>query len=223
MDNKGSASGVQQLIHRLREQGVEEGKKQADELLEESRHRALALLEDAKKSAEKLRVDAQAEADKIKQATDAALSLALRDASLKLREEVQHRFAAELKNLVSKHVRDEDFLKQALLEVTRQSLPADADGQRRVLLPASVLSEEDLRKNASELENGSLTQFAVTLAQDVLGRGIDIVPATDNRPGLRVEMKDGDIRVDATDQSLTQFLLKHLMPRFRVLMEGMAS
>ncbi|MBY0585647.1 hypothetical protein K2X85_00625 [bacterium] len=220
--DKNASHGVQQLIDRLKGEGVDAGQKQADSLLNEARSRATHILEQASEKAKQLTAEAEKESTRLRQSAEASLKLALRDTTIKLREEVVDRFAKELQQLVSHELNQPDFLRQALLEVTRQSVPADAH-QMKVILPAGAVSNDDLRKNPDELENGSLSQFASKLAKDVLSKGIEIATSDDRRSGLRIELAGSDVRVEATDQAITQLLLKHLTPRFRALMEGMAS
>jgi V/A-type H+-transporting ATPase subunit E len=219
---KNASHGVQQLIDRLKGEGVDAGQKQADALLNEARARATHILEQATEKAKQLTADAEKEASRLRQSAEASLKLALRDASLKLREEVIDRLAKELRQLVSHEVRQPEFLKQALLEVTRQAVPTDA-GSMRVVLPAEVVSVDDLRKDPHELESGSLSQFASSLAKEVLSKGIVLASSDQLRSGIKIELAGSDVRVEATDQAITQLLLKHLTPRFRALMEGMAS
>lgn len=221
MEHKQS-SGVQQLINRLRDEGVHEGEKQREQLLQEAKAKATAMLEQAGADAKRIREQSQAEADKIRSASEAALQLAVRDAAMKLREEISNRLASELRELVARQLESSDFLKKALLEVTRRSSPDASQGRTRVLLPDKVLRVEDLRQDPEELENGSLTAFAVKLAKEVLSRGIEIAPGPDNRPGIRIDLVDQDIRIDMTDEAVSQLLLKHLTPRFRALMAGLA-
>ncbi len=220
--DKNASHGVQQLIDRLKGEGVDAGQKQADALLGEARARATHILEQATEKAKQMTLDAEKEAARTKQSAEAALKLALRDASLKLREEIIDRLAKELRELVSHELRQPDFLKQALLEITRQAVPTDG-GKMKVLVPAEVASVDDLRKNPSELEQGSLSQFASSLAKDVLSKGIELAASNDKKAGIKVELAGSDVRIEATDQSITQLLLKHLTPRFRALMEGMAQ
>jgi V/A-type H+-transporting ATPase subunit E len=220
--DKNASHGVQQLIDRLKGEGVEAGQKQADTLLQEARTRATHILEQAAEKAKQMTEQAEKESAQLRKSAEAALKLALRDATLKLREEIIDRFAKELRQLVGRELRQPDFLKQALLEITRQAVPADTSGMK-VLLPAEVATIDDLRRSPDELQTGSLSQFASSLAKDLLAKGIELVPTDDRRAGVRVELAGNDVRVEATDQALTQLLLKHLTPRFRALMEGMAS
>lgn len=220
MNTTQSTSGVQGLIDRLREQGVAEGHRQAADLLEEARSRATHMIEQATAKSDSMRKEAEQESRQMQQAAQAALGLALRDTTLKLREEIYGKFAAELKRIVEREIADPSLIRQTVEDIVRQAVPGGATAGLKIVLPASVATAEDLRKNPQELEQGSLSQWAATLAQEALSKGIDLLPATDSSPGIRVELAGGDVRIDATDQAITQLLLKHLMPRFRALMEG---
>lgn len=223
MSAKESSSGVKKLIERLREQGVEEGEKQKDKLLQEASAKAAEMLEKAEREAEEVRQKAQADADRVRAASEAALSLAVRDAAMKLREEISERVAAELRQLVAREMSDGELLKQVLLEVARRAAPDPSQGKVRVLVPDVALGVDELRDDAKETAESPLTQLAASLGREMLARGIEVAPGPDNRPGIRIHLVDTDVVIDLTDEAVTQLLLKHLMPRFRALLAGLIS
>lgn len=223
MAAKDSSSGVKKLIERLREQGVEEGEKQKERLLQEASAKAAEMLADAEREAAELRQKAQADADRVRAASEAALQLAVRDAAMKLREEIAGRVAGELRQLVARQMSDGELLRQVLLEVARQAAPDPAQGKFRVLLPRVPLGVDELRDQAKETEQSALTALAAGLGREALARGIEVAPGPDDRPGIRIHLVDKDVVIDLTDEAVTQLLLKHLMPRFRALLAGLVS
>ena len=62
------SSGVQELIDRLRERGVEEGKEQAEQLLADVRQQAAQMLDQARQEAAETLQNAREEADNIRAA-----------------------------------------------------------------------------------------------------------------------------------------------------------
>ena len=70
------ASGVQDLIARIRDDGVQEGQARADEIVAEARREASRLLAEARAEAEETQRKASAEIESFKNAALEALNLA---------------------------------------------------------------------------------------------------------------------------------------------------
>ena len=56
--NNVNASGVQDLVNRLREDGIAEGRREAELLVEDARRKAAMIVEQAETEAAKIRADA---------------------------------------------------------------------------------------------------------------------------------------------------------------------
>jgi V/A-type H+-transporting ATPase subunit E len=105
------SAGVEDLITRLRDQGVAAGKTEADRLVQEAKDKAAALLQDAETQAKAVLQKAHSEADALRQAGQEALELAFRDTVIALRSELSRRFAGEVQRLV----REEEQLENGTL------------------------------------------------------------------------------------------------------------
>lgn len=219
MVNSKESSGVEQLIQRLREQGVEEGKAQADAVLEEGRHRAEQRLADARREADEMVRQARETAEQTRVAGEEAVQLAMRDAMLRLKSELVEQFADRIRRLVTQELEDPDFLKQLVLEVSRRAAPAD--GQRAtVLLPKDVVGLEQLRRHPEEVKEGTLSHFVASVTKDMLRDGLEIASRDDALAGIRIRLEDEDLEIELTDRAVADLLLRHLIPRFRAIMEG---
>jgi V/A-type H+/Na+-transporting ATPase subunit E len=212
-------SGVQELINRMRTEGVSKGQEESDRLVAEARRDSMQILDDAKREAGAIRSAARAEAEHLRKNAEDALRLAARDAVLALNEAIRSDFVAKVRRLVSHTMQDRSFLERLILEVARRAIPDDAGKSVEVLLPADVITYEELKRNPQELAENSLSRFVLQLSGDVLREGLTFAPAEDERPGLRVQLKDEDVEIDLTDQALTDLLMEHLSPRFRALMD----
>jgi V/A-type H+-transporting ATPase subunit E len=213
------SSGVEQLIQRLREQGVAEGKSQADELLEQTRRRAEQRMDEARREAEDMVQQAREEARQTKQAGEEAVRLAVRDAILRLKSELVERFSDRVRRLVTRELEDKEFLKQLILEVGRRAAPP-ADKPAKILLPKDVVGLEQLRRNPEEVKEGTLSHFVVTVTKEILREGLDIGSRDDDTAGIRIQLQDDNLEIDLTDRAVAELLLRHLVPRFRAMMEG---
>ncbi len=222
MSDKERSSGVQELIDRLREQGVEEGKEEADQLVADARRRAADMLDQARREADEIVQNTREEADRLRAAGEDALRLAGRDAMLALKEEVSDQFGGQVRRLVSACLRDEQFMQRLILEIAGRAAPKETE-RIELLLPEDVVSPKDLEGQTKEVKEGTLSHFVLGLAGETLREGVTCAVAADNTPGVTVRLVDEDIEINFNQQALTQFLLRHLLPRFRALMHGIAS
>ena len=219
MANPKESSGVEELIGRLRQQGVEAGQAQADELMEQTRLRAEQRLDDARREADALLQKADEEASQTRRAGEEAVRLAVRDAMLSLKSEVVEQFADRVRRLVTRELKDGDFLKQLILEVGGRSAPA-ADQPAKLLLPEDVFGLEQLRRDPEEVKEGTLSHFVATVTKGMLREGLEIGTRDDQAAGIRIRLQEEDIEIELTDQAIAELLLRHLVPRFRAIMEG---
>lgn len=213
------SSGVDELIGRLREQGVEEGKAQADALMEQTRLRAEQRLDDARREAESLLQQAREEADQTRRAGEEAVQLAVRDAMLRLKSEMVEQFADRVRRLVTRELKDGDFLRQLILEVGGRCSPA-SDQTAILLLPEDVVGLDQLRRDPEEVKEGNLSHFVATVTKDMLREGLEIGTKDDQSAGIRIQLIEEDIEIQLTDQAIAELLLRHLVPRFRAIMQG---
>lgn len=216
--DKPGASGVQELIDRLRDEGVAKGRSEADAMVAAARDEAARILDQAKREAEQTCSKARDEAEHLKQNAEEALRLAARDAVIALNEALRTDFIATVRRLVSHTMQDRSFLERLILEVARRAMPDDAKNVE-VLLPDDVVTYEELKKNPQDLAENSLSRFVLELSADVLREGLTFAPAEDERPGLRIRLKDEDVEIELTEEAVADLLMEHLAPRFRALME----
>ncbi|MGN6135824.1 MAG: hypothetical protein ACTHOU_15155 [Aureliella sp.] len=213
------ASGVQELIDRLRHDGVVKGRSEGDAVLATARAEAVRILDDAHTQAEAIRAAAQAEAERLRITAEEALRLAARDAVLALGEALRTDFLSKVQRLVSHTMRDRSFLERLILEVARRAMPEGSGGSTEILLPADVVTAEELQKDPHDLAENSLSRFVLELSGDVLREGLTFGQAEDERPGVRIQLKDEAVEIDLTDAAVAGLLMDHLTPRFRALME----
>ncbi len=212
--------GVQALIERLRAEGVEAGRQEAEEILAKARAQAERILADAQAEAERLVAQARQTQAQLESATRQALALAMRDAKLRLREELSAAFDHALAGLLRQIMNPVPFLEQLVLHVAGavgQSLPA---GPATLLLPPQPTTLEELRRTPEPVHPGTLTHVALGVLQEMLRQGIEIKPGRGFEAGLHVMLEEQGIVVDLSDAAVSEFLSAHLRPRFRLLLEG---
>jgi V/A-type H+/Na+-transporting ATPase subunit E len=96
-----ASSGVEALIDRLRQQGVQAGRAEADTILAEARRRAAHIVHEAEAQAEQLLEVARKESRALQTGGEEALRIAMRDTVLRLKAELSERFSAEVRRLIA--------------------------------------------------------------------------------------------------------------------------
>jgi V/A-type H+-transporting ATPase subunit E len=223
MTEKERSSGVQELIDRLREKGVEEGQEQADQLLGEARRKASETVEKARQEAAEILQRAREEADRLRAAGEEALRLAGRDAVLALKEDVSEQFSNQVRRLVSHQLRDEKFIERLILQIAGRAVPKDTEQPMELLLPEDMAPPEQKGLQAKGAKEGAVGQFVLGLAGDMLREGVTLAAAADNTPGVTIRMLKDDVEITFNEKAVTEFLLRYLLPRFRNIMTGIVQ
>ncbi|WP_254948278.1 hypothetical protein [Cyanobium sp. N.Huapi 1H5] len=218
------ASGVEELIARLRDQGVEKGRSEAEGLVQEARATAAATVAQAEAQARSIVERARAEAESLQTSGRQALELAFRDASLSLKAQLSERFTGEVRQLVGEEQEKQEILERMILEIVGALRPeADQSQQVEVLLPRRVAGLAELSQHPEELEQGILSRFVRLTARGLLREGVSFGVAKGPDAGLKLRLVDREVVLDLTDAAIAQTLLAHLQPRFRALLEGVVK
>lgn len=219
VDKSKAASGVEALIDRLREQGVEKGQQEAEALLEEAQRRARWLVDQARQQADDMRENARKEAEKLQKSGEDALKIAARDVQLQLKENLSRMFADRVRVMVSEELKDKAFLQQLLTELVCQNRDQGAMKQgAEVILPEHFIGLDELRSNPQAYRQGKLSTFVEKRLGEQLIDGIEF--DIGKHEGLLIRFNGDDSEIDLSDKALSELLLRHLQPRFRALLEG---
>jgi V/A-type H+-transporting ATPase subunit E len=218
------ASGIDALISRLRDEGVQRGRTQAEQIVKDAQTKAETTVKKAQQEAEQIVSKARGEAENLKRAAEEAMELAFRDTVLALKAQLTHRFSEEVQRLVSEDEQDPELLEKMILEVTgRSKEDIDQSQQVEVLLPRKVAGLEELSRNPEELEQGILTRFVRSTVKEMMREGVSFGVAKDAQSGLRIRLVDKEVVLDLSDRAVADALLDHLQPRFRALLEGIVK
>lgn len=219
--NRTIAHGVDALIDKLRNDGVAAGQAEAEKLRAEAKAEAARIVAEAKREAEELKKKARTETDNYRAAGEEALNTAMRDAVLTMKAGLTDRFKADVERLVTKEMSDPELLRQMILEVAgRAGEGANLDGKVQVIVPAKVVSQEDIKQNADDIQSGKLTKYVLGLTAKMLRENVELHAADDVQEGIRVRAEDQGVVLDLTDKAVASLLMEHLQPRFRAVLEG---
>lgn len=214
----GETAGVQELIDRLKSEGVEEGQQAAESLLAEARRQAASIVDAAHTEADELVKAARLQVEQMETNGKRALALASRDTSLQLKEQLQHEFRGWVSRLVGEQLAAPDFLAELIHKMASQAIAANGDE------PGTGDSAETAQvvflvgdENAKSIET-----FIKQQAAEMLRQGIRLQADHSLSHGFRVQLADQEIELDFTDEAVTAALMRFLAPKFRQLM-GFAS
>lgn len=220
--------GVESLIERLKNDGVEAGRTEADKLIEEAKKESYRILNDARQEANKLITEATQKIQSEKQAALEALKLALRDLRLELRQQLINRFKEEVKRLIHKELDNESTMRQLILLFGLNSAKELQEFKAKnieIELPEKVLEFDKIRNNPKLLETDSLKQLVQGITSQMLKEELNFKINTENKGevGIKVRIlgEGQDIELDFSEDAMNALLLKHLQPRFRALLEGL--
>lgn len=221
--SNGISRGVEDLIERLRDDGVKQGRSEAQRIVEDAEHRATWLIEQARQQADEILLKARDEAERLRRSGEEALQIAARDAVLNMKGFLGERFAVEVRRLVGEQMRDETLLRDLILAIAgrvREDMDLDRSAELEILLPRDVIGLEELRCHPETLKEGTLSHFVLAVAQSMLREGVTFAVGEGEQRGIRVRLVGQDLEVELTDETVARLLLTHLQPRFRALVEG---
>ncbi len=229
MTNKSShiaSSGVEELIERLKNEGISAGQEKAANIVLDAQKRAEWIVEEAEQEAQLLVDQARKEAASIKAAGEDALQLATRDAVIKLRDTLLNSFSREVTRVVGQPLADQTFLEKLILALAgkvRSKTAMDNTESIVFQLPEDIVGVDELRKNPEELQQGLLSRFTASLAADMLRQGVTLKVSSDLTGGLFIKLENEEMVIDFSDETVATLLLEHIQPRFRALLQGIVK
>jgi V/A-type H+-transporting ATPase subunit E len=208
-----TSSGVQALIDRIRDEGVQSALEEAARILTEAKAQAARIVSDAKAEAAAMKKEAKTAIETEREAAIEALRMAARDTELELRTAVLAAFEEHVRRLVTDVTVDRSVLRDMILVLAgRAAEDLIKDRNATVLVPERLADEAP-----PELEE-FLRRTALALSGDVLRNGIELIPSSKVRGGALVRLADDDLEIDLTDEALSEMMLKLLLPRYRKIL-----
>lgn len=221
MTDTKETSGVQELIDKLKNLGVSEGQRQAEQILKEAHSKASRILTQAQAEADKLLSETRHTLEVERKSFQEAIKTAFRDTEIALRSKVREAFSAHLKRLVSLEMEDKEFIKQLVLVIagTKTNEIAKAS-QVEVLLPSKIF---DTDENSTALSNEGkkrMQHLVLGITNGMLREGIELKSSTDLKGGIKVRLTGQDLELDLSDEAFSDLLLKYLLPRYGEIVSG---
>lgn len=200
------AETIESFVTKLRTEGIDQGKQEAEQIKEEARKEANSLLAEAKVQAEKIIADANSEANGIMARSRTELELASRDAVLKLRESLEQALQSILLGPIEKDLNDDTFLKELIKSILDRFLCADIDSYAPVKI------------NVSPEMNKRLADWAIN---ELRGYGsIGGVDLHDNLRQAGFEFNIHGATVEVTRDSVLETLMSLVGPSLRDILSN---
>lgn len=195
---------VQELINKIKQEGIEEAQKKAKEIEDQARAKANQIVENAKKEAQKITHDAQEETKKMRLAAEMAIKQSSRNTILSLRKEIEN----ILKKIITRQV-SETLTSEQLGVIIQELIKKSAGTESKAEVQVN-LNPKDLDK----LKNGFFTKL-----QNEVKQPIQFQSAQDIAKGFTISFDGGKSRFDFTDISLAEYLSTYLNPQVAALVK----
>ncbi len=181
---------LQELLERIRSEGVETAKQQAEEIIRKAQSEASEILNRAKKEAEEAQDEAARRIESMEAASRESLLQASRDAMIALKQSVQRFLDAAIRADVAAAF-DEKMAEQVIPEVLK-ALALGQAGDVEVLLPPDLMKKIDASLSA---------RLSVELS-----KGVTLKPYPSIDAGFRVAQAGSAAQYDFSAESLAQIL-----------------
>ena len=208
-----TSSGVKELIDRIRDEGVQSARDEADRILSEAKAQAARIVSDAKAEAATMKKEAQAAMEREQTAAIEALRIAARDTGLELRSAIMSAFEEHVRRLITDVTTDGSVLRDMILVLAgRAAEDLIKDKDAAILVPSRLADEV-----SAELEE-FLQRSTVAFSADVLRKGVELIPSSQIQGGARVRLVGEDLEIDLSDEALSEMMLNLLLPRYRKIL-----
>ena len=198
---------LQELIDRIKSEGIASAEKQAALIVEEAEKKAEEIVRDADTKAQELIEAAQKKEEQMVRSGKDALSQAGRDLILNLQTQLTSLFNSVITTEAA-GVLTGDTLEAAVTALI-SSWSIESSGEVDVLL-----SEKDIEA----LDAGLRKKLS-----DKLSEGIEIKPAADLEAGFRISVKNGSAYYDFTPSEIASVLSQYLNPRLAEILKAAAA
>jgi V/A-type H+-transporting ATPase subunit E len=90
------------------------------------------------------------------------------------------------------------------------------DQEIQILVSDLVFKEAD---ESPELKERT-SQAVLGITGEMLREGVELIPSSEVGGGARVRLVGENLEIDLTEEAIHRVLMKHLLPRFRRILQG---
>lgn len=198
---------LQELIDKIKTEGVEEAQRKSEQLIEDAQREAERIVAEANARADKTRSEAEAQAERSLQSGRDALTQAARDLLIGLKQDIHRIFSTVIEHDVSGALSG-DLLEQAILK-SLDTLGDESGGDISIALSTS---------DAEALTEG----FKKRLAETLQG-GVEVSPSPRINAGFQVSVESGTAHYDFTPEEIASVLASFLNPKLAEILRASSS
>ncbi len=216
-----AAHGVQALIDRIRDDGVQAARDEAARIVREAKEEAAAIVAKAKREAEETEHAASERIRLEDVAAREALQLASRDTIKELGTSVRDAFERHLKRFISAQTSDRKFMRKVILALAGKAAEETTMNRSVEILLSEDLGKEIAGDAAEDVEaERQIREFILGVSSESMREGIQfhVDPAIED--GVSVRVVGEDLQLDLNKDTISGFLIRHLLPRYREILEG---
>lgn len=209
--------GVQELIDRIRDEGIQETRQRAEKILDDARKEAEAILAKAKEEADVMVAASAAEIESRDKSAMEALKLAARDAVLQLKTGVARAFEDHVRRLVTTATMDKELIRTIVLALARdKAKEVTMDSDLEIMVAKALFEDAELDESLRDRGKKQI----LSLSGDMLREGVELIPSDDVKGGVRIKLVGEDLEIDLTDEAIADLLIQFMSPRFISILAG---
>lgn len=196
---------LQELINKIKKDGVASAEEAANALLGEAKDKAAAIVSEAQSKADEIIANAKKESERMEKASENAIAQAGRNLLLSFRDSLTKELSAIVESEVGKTY--SSALLSKLLPETVKAWVANTDAADvSVLLPEAELKE---------LESGLRAAL-----KDEISKGLELKIDNSISSGFRIGVKDGSAYYDFSAEAVADLFSAYLNPRVAAIMKA---
>lgn len=199
---------LQELIDRIKKDGVASAESSAKQIIEEAEKKAASIVKEAEAKADGIIKAAKSETERMEKASEDAITQAGRNLIISFRDGINRELSA-LVSAETEKVYDKDLLKKIIPE-TVKAWASNPDADELSLL----LSSKDLKA----LEKGLRTALKAQIA-----KGLEIKGDAGLTSGFRIGSKNGSAFYDFSAEEVAGLFSAYLNPKTTELMKKAAA
>jgi V/A-type H+/Na+-transporting ATPase subunit E len=193
---------LENLIEKIRKEGIEEAQNNADEIVKDAKAKAASIVEKAKKDAEKIVDDGKNKSEQFKVNAEADVKQAARNTELLLKEKIIHLFDGVFKKQVGESL-DIEFLKSVITNII-ETWAKDSGAE-------IVVSKDDQKKLNAVLFDGLNAEVK---------EGVSLRVSQELTRGFRIGLKDDKVYYDFSDEAIAEVLKSLLNPSLKEILDN---
>jgi len=206
------AETIESFVAKLQAEGVQAGRQAAEKLLDQAKAQAEEIISEARKQAEEIKAQADKEAAARMDRAQTELTLAARDAVLRLRDALRRGISRILAAGAQAQLADAGLLREVIRELVTTYAKADADGRGTV----EVNVTPETRKK--------LVDWVIhELEQELVGQSGCSVNLRESLRQEGFELRISGSTVEVTLESVVNALADLVSPALRELLEPPAG